>query len=89
MECHCHQRGRGLVRRRSQAADQWNIIKYGNGPLDATLMENGLIDEFHLLLTPVAIGRGQHMFEAIDAAPALKLVDVIRFRNGVLAPSFR
>jgi dihydrofolate reductase len=61
-----------------------NIIKYGNGPLDSTLMEHGLIDEFHLLLTPVAIGRGQHMFEAIDTAPALKLVDVTRFSNGVL-----
>ncbi len=61
-----------------------DIIKYGNGPLDATLMEHGLIDEFHLLVTPVAIGRGQHMFEAIDSAPALNLVDVTRFSNGVV-----
>jgi dihydrofolate reductase len=61
-----------------------NIIKYGNGPLDATLMEYGLIDEFHLLFTPVAAGRGQHLFEGIDTAPALKLVDVTRFGNGVL-----
>jgi hypothetical protein len=28
-----------------------NIIKYGNGPLDVSLMANRLIDEFHLLLT--------------------------------------
>ena len=61
-----------------------NIIKYGNGPLDVTLMEHGLIDEFHLLITPVAIGRGQHMFECIDTAPALNLVDVTRFSNGVV-----
>ena len=61
-----------------------NIIKYGNGPLDVTLMEHGLIDEFHLLVTPVAIGRGQHMFEDIDTAPALKLVDVTRFSSGVV-----
>jgi len=61
-----------------------NIIKYGNGPLDVTLMENGLIDEFHLLITPVAIGRGQHLFECIDTAPALNLVDVTRFSNGVV-----
>jgi dihydrofolate reductase len=61
-----------------------NIIKYGNGPLDATLMEHGLIDEFHLLMTPVAVGRGQHLFEDIDAAPALNLVDVTRFNNGVV-----
>jgi dihydrofolate reductase len=61
-----------------------NIVKYGNGPLDATLMEHGLIDEFHLLITPVAIGRGQHLFEHIDTAPALNLVDVTRFSNGVV-----
>jgi dihydrofolate reductase len=61
-----------------------NIIKYGNGPLDSTLMEHGLIDEFHLLLTPVAVGRGRHLFEDIDTAPTLTLADVTRFRNGVL-----
>ncbi len=61
-----------------------DILKYGNGALDATLMEHRLIDEFHLLVTPVAVGRGQHLFEAIDSAPALKLADVTRCTNGVL-----
>jgi dihydrofolate reductase len=61
-----------------------NIIKYGNGSLDVTLMEHGLIDEFHLLLTPVAVGRGTHLFEEIDTAPALMLADITRFSNGVL-----
>jgi dihydrofolate reductase len=61
-----------------------NIVKYGNGTLDATLMEHGLIDEFHLLLTPVAVGKGTHLFEEIDAAPALTLADVTQFSNGVL-----
>ena len=61
-----------------------NIVKYGNGPLDATLMEHGLIDEFHLLMTPVAVGRGQHMFEAIENGPALNLIDFTQFSNGVV-----
>jgi dihydrofolate reductase len=61
-----------------------NLLKYGNGPLDATLMEHGLIDEFHLYLTPVAIGTGQHLFESIDGAPNLRLLDVKRFGSGVL-----
>lgn len=60
------------------------IVKYGNGPLDQVLMENNLIDEFHLLLTPVAAGSGQHMFEAIHGAPQLSLADVKRFASGVL-----
>jgi dihydrofolate reductase len=61
-----------------------NIVKYGNGPLDVTLMEHGLIDEFHLMITPVAVGRGQHLFEALESAPALNLVDVTRFASGVV-----
>lgn len=61
-----------------------NIVKYGNGPLDVTLMDRNLIDEFHLLLTPVAVGRGQHLFEDLDQSPQLTLVDVTRFSSGVL-----
>jgi dihydrofolate reductase len=61
-----------------------NLLRYGNGPLDATLIEHGLIDEFHLFLTPVAIGKGQHLFESIDTAPHLRLVDVTRLDSGVL-----
>ena len=61
-----------------------NLLKYGNGPLDITLMEHGLIDEFHLFLTPVAIGKGTRLFESIDTAPHLRLVDVTRLDSGVL-----
>jgi len=61
-----------------------HIVKYGNGPLDRPLMANNLIDEFHLLLTPVAAGSGRHMFEEIQGAPQLALADVRRFASGVL-----
>ena len=37
-----------------------------------------------LLLTPVATGLGQHMFDEIHDAPHLSLADVRRFANGVL-----
>jgi dihydrofolate reductase len=60
------------------------ILKYGNGPLDRLLMDSNLIDEFHLLLTPVAAGSGQHMFEEIHGAPQLSLTGVTRFASGVL-----
>jgi dihydrofolate reductase len=60
------------------------IVKYGNGPLDQVLMADGLIDEFHFLLTPVAAGSGQHLFEGIAGAPQLSLADVRRFASGVL-----
>jgi dihydrofolate reductase len=62
-----------------------NLLKYGTGPLHAYLMAHGLIDEFHLFLTPVAAGRGQHLFEDVVGAPHLDLVDVTRFDSGVVA----
>ena len=61
-----------------------NLLKYGNGLLDVPLMENGLIDEFHLLLTPVAVGVGQHLFESIEGGPRLNLVNLERFESGVV-----
>jgi dihydrofolate reductase len=61
-----------------------NLVKYGNGPLDTSLMEHDLIDEIHLLLTPVAVGRGQHMFEEFDRSSQLSLADVTPFQSGVV-----
>jgi dihydrofolate reductase len=61
-----------------------DILRYGNGLLDVTLMEHGLIDEFHLLMTPVAVGKGQHLFEHLENEPQLSLVDVTRFSNSVV-----
>jgi dihydrofolate reductase len=61
-----------------------SIVKYGNGPLDRLLMANNLIDEFHILLTPVAAGSGRHIFEEIQGGPNLSLANVRRFSSGVL-----
>ena len=61
-----------------------NIVKFGHGPLDQVLMAHDLIDEFHLLLTPVAVGSGQHLFEEIKDTTQLSLADVRRFASGVL-----
>jgi dihydrofolate reductase len=61
-----------------------SILRYGNGALTRTLMERDLIDEFHFLLTPRAVGKGKHLFGEIDDAPQLLLVDAKRFKNGVM-----
>jgi dihydrofolate reductase len=61
-----------------------NLLKYGNGTLDATLVEHGLIDEFHLSLTPVAAGRGERLFAHVPGAPSLELQELTRFDSGVL-----
>jgi dihydrofolate reductase len=73
-----------IVFRRIKRQPGGTIVKYGNGLLDQALMANNLVDEFHLLLTPVAAGSGQHLFEEIHDAPHLSLADVRRFARGVL-----
>jgi dihydrofolate reductase len=60
-----------------------NIVKYGTGELDRTLMQHNLVDEFHLWLHPVAVGSGQRLFDGIDTTH-LKLVETTRFKSGIV-----
>lgn len=62
-----------------------NIIKYGVGSLDQTLLKHKLIDEYHLSVIPIAIGKGKRLFEDVDTSQfQLKLKDTKRFDNGVV-----
>jgi dihydrofolate reductase len=61
-----------------------NLLKYGTGELDRTLVEHGLIDEFHLSLTPVAAGKGERLFERLGSSPRLELQELTRFDSGVV-----
>jgi dihydrofolate reductase len=72
----------GFVEDRKQSG--MNLLKYGNGSLDVTLMEHALVDEFHLFLTPVAGGRGQRLFEHIEPGPHLILRETTLFESGVV-----
>ena len=61
-----------------------NILKWGTGELDHTLVENGLVDEFHFWYYPVIIGAGKHLFEGAGFDTThLKLADVNRFDSGI------
>jgi dihydrofolate reductase len=60
-----------------------NILQYGSGELTRTLLEHGLIDEFRLMVFPVAMGTGQRPFENIQKAP-MKLLETKTFNSGVV-----
>ncbi len=62
-----------------------NILKWGTGELDRTLVEHGLIDEFHFWYFPVIVGAGRHLFEGAGFDTThLKLADVDRFDSGIV-----
>jgi dihydrofolate reductase len=62
-----------------------NLLKWGTGELDRTLVEHGLIDEFHFWYFPVIVGAGRHLFEGAGFdATHLKLADLTRFDSGIV-----
>ena len=61
-----------------------NLLKYGTGALDRTLLAHGLIDELHLWVHPVATGNAQRLFDGIVDTLQLNLVDVHRFKSGIV-----
>ena len=59
-----------------------NILKFGTGELDRTLLEHGLVDEFYFSKVPVAVGRGERLFEGVEAT--LELLETTAFASGIV-----
>ena len=66
-----------------KAQDGGNILKFGTGELDRTLLEQGLVDEFQFWLIPIVVGRGERLFEGFETT--LELLETTRFKSGVVA----
>jgi dihydrofolate reductase len=59
------------------------LLKYGTGPLDRTLADHGLIDEFQIWVVPVTAPPGQRLFEDVPDL-RLKLTATRTFQAGVV-----
>lgn len=60
-----------------------DLLKFGSGEVDRTLVAHGLLDELHLWIFPVIAGRGQRLVEGIGTTH-LELVDTTRFASGIV-----
>jgi dihydrofolate reductase len=60
-----------------------DIIVYGGSTFVATLIKAGLIDEFHLLVNPVALGQGLPIFNTIDNKQNMELINAKSFKCGI------
>jgi len=56
-----------------------DIITYGGATLVSALIEHGLIDEYHLLINPTAIGNGMAIFKELTSKQHLILVNSTSF----------
>ena len=64
-------------------------IIFGSGKLVRALMEHDLIDEYRLMVFPIIVGKGKHLFEEGEDGRILELVDSKTFGTGVLSLAYR
>lgn len=60
------------------------LLQYGVGELTQTMLQAGLIDEFHMLVFPFTFGEGPRIFEQMGVT-TLKLLNTKTFSSGVVA----
>lgn len=66
-----------------------DITLLGSGSILTLLSDNGLIDEFQVMIDPVAISSGTSVFNKINRPLNLKLIDVKSFKSGVVHLTYR
>jgi dihydrofolate reductase len=62
------------------AGDDVTIL--GSGSIVSQLAQEGLIDEFQMVMNPVVLGEGRTMFDGIKEELTLRLTKSRTFRNG-------
>ena len=60
-----------------------DIVVHGSGKLIQSLIKDGLIDEYRLMVFPVVLGSGQRLFSEDTGKTTLKLVDSKTVGEGV------
>lgn len=61
-----------------------DIVVYGGSSFVSALIKEGLIDQFHFYINPVALGKGVHIFDQIDNFQQLKLKKSITLDSGIV-----
>lgn len=59
-------------------------LALGGANIAAEFMRLGLIDEYRVYVAPVIVGSGKPMFQGVESASPLRLLDVERFAGGVV-----
>lgn len=67
---------------------QENILIYGSAQLVNSLMKQGLVDEYRLMIFPVVVGTGKPLFERGIESTSMKLVDSKTTKTGVLIATY-
>ena len=66
-----------------------DLVVYGGSSFVSSLIALGAIDEFHLFVNPVALGRGAPIFAGIADAQRLDLVRTVPYPSGIVLLTYR
>lgn len=66
-----------------------DIAIYGSSDLAVTLTHMGLVDEYRIMVVPVALGDGKPLFIGLDGRIKLELVSTRVFRSGNVLLTYR
>lgn len=66
-----------------------DILAHGGASFARSLVEQRLVDEYRLLIHPVALGKGLPLFSALNRPLELKLVNTTAFPAGIVAQIYR
>jgi dihydrofolate reductase len=61
-----------------------DILIYGGAGIVSSFIRENLIDEYHLFINPVIIGKGKAIFSNTMQTMPLKLVDTIKSNTGII-----
>jgi dihydrofolate reductase len=59
-----------------------SMLALGGATLISSLMNLGLIDEIHLMINPLVLGRGKSLFKDVEERHSLKLVQAKPLKSG-------
>ena len=65
-----------------------NLLIYGSADLVNTLMQHDLIDEYRLIIYPVVLGSGKHLFQDGGSNKTLKLSETKTTSSGVVIATY-
>ncbi|MUN38421.1 dihydrofolate reductase family protein [Actinomadura litoris] len=74
--------------RKLKEEDGGEIQVHGSGGLVQTLIRNDLVDEFHVLVFPVLVGKGKRLFAEGTVPAGLRLENATTFGTGVIACTY-
>jgi dihydrofolate reductase len=72
-----------------KAEDGPELVVHGSGNLARTLIGNDLVDEFHLWVFPVLIGKGKRLFDDDTVPSTLRLTDSKVSATGVFMGTYQ